>query len=200
MHGRVVSRPGELPTYWQILSDDDKRGYIELRRGLEPLSVRSDKDQLQVRFEVILTRIQLFALRHDEHDWKRCLVCGIAWLEGAVAMNMRQLALLIPKCKSSINTGFQTMGYGVVPMTSRHIARLVRLFPFLMENANKMRQWTLRAQRGHKPNRPPDAARPAGLPSKTFAGRIEDLLNPVEQPDQPVDWWEIDAGFQELPA
>jgi hypothetical protein len=192
----MTGRAGELPTYFQILSDDDKRGYLELRRGLEPLSVRSDKDQLQVRFEVILTRIQLFALRHDEHDWKRCLVCGIAWLDGAVAMNMRQLALLIPKCKSSINTGFQTMGYAVVPMTSRHIARLVRLFPFLMENANTMRQWTLRAHPGHKA-RSPDPARPAGLPSKTFSGRIEDLLNPVEQHDQPVDWWEIDSA---LPA
>jgi hypothetical protein len=28
----------------------------------------------------------MFAVRHDQNDWKRCLVCGIVWLNGVLAM------------------------------------------------------------------------------------------------------------------
>jgi hypothetical protein len=80
---------GDLPAYWSILSESDKQGYLELRRVIEPLTTRGDREQLHPRFRVILSRIYMFAVRHDQNDWKRSLVSGIVWLNGLLAMRAR---------------------------------------------------------------------------------------------------------------
>jgi hypothetical protein len=52
----------------------------------------------------ILTTVRNFVMWNETDDWKRALVCGICWLNADIAINTRQLRLLLSKCKSSINS------------------------------------------------------------------------------------------------
>jgi hypothetical protein len=65
--------------------------------------------------------------------------------EGAFAVSTRHRCKLIGKCKSSINAGFQAVGYTTTPMSAAHAASLVQVFPFMRSNCGEMRQWTIRA-------------------------------------------------------
>jgi hypothetical protein len=179
-----------LPAYWTILSDSDKRGYLELQRTLDPLTLRTDKDQLASRFQLILSTIHRFAIRQDDGDWRRCLVCGIAWIGGDIALNTRQLALLIRKCKSSINAGVEAVGYATVPTTSDNATLLIRFFPFLLRNCTEMRQWTIRAQPDRLDASPPERI------AKGAIDEIEDLILGSSQEFQLLDWRDVE---NELP-
>ena len=96
--------------------------------------------------EEMLSAIRVFAERGDENDWRRYLVCGICWLDNAIAINTRQLRLLLSKCKSSINGSLQKMGYitSTANMESRKI--LIPKIPLLKDNFNELRQWTIRCK------------------------------------------------------
>jgi hypothetical protein len=185
MSARKAIPTSNPPAYWTILSESDKRGYLGLQRTLDLLTLRTDKDQLASRFQLILSTIYHFAIRQDDGDWRRCLVCGIAWIGGYIALNTRQLALLIRKCKSSINAGVQAVGYATVPTTSDNATLLIRFFPFLMGNCTEMRQWTIRAQ----PERFDGPASESG--AKESMDEIEDLLG-CNQEFQLLDWRDIE--------
>jgi hypothetical protein len=133
-----------VPEYWTLLSDDDKKHYRQLRKLIDPLSLRTARDQLSTKFQVILNQIQHYSIRTNSDDWKRCVVCGIVWLDGALAISTRQLRKLIGKCKSSINAGLQSLGYSPAPMSSYHASQLLALLPFLHQNSSDFRQWTIR--------------------------------------------------------
>lgn len=132
------------PKYWAWLSDDDKAHYCQLRRLINPLSLRTARDQLSMRFQVIVNEIQRYSIQRNNDDWRRCLVCGIVWFDGALAISTRQLQKLIGKCKSSINAGFQSLGYFPSPMSSSYASQLVAFFPFMPQNTTDFRQWTIR--------------------------------------------------------
>lgn len=88
--------------------------------------------------------IQGYCIHRDEDDWKRCLVCGICWIQNSVAINTRQLGLLIDKCKSSINGSLQKMGYNTLQSREESSAYLVEAIPFLLNNYMELREWTVR--------------------------------------------------------
>jgi hypothetical protein len=148
MKTTINRKSSELPAYWTILGDEDKIKYHQLRKLLNPLSTRTSRSQLAVKFRVTIMKIQEYSIRNDADDWKRCLVCGVAWLDGSLALSTRQLCKLIGKCKSSINAGFQSIGYVMTPIASKHAAQLVQLFHCLAENATELRQWSIRSLNG----------------------------------------------------
>jgi hypothetical protein len=92
----------------------------------------------------MLEAIKAFAVRDDEDDWKRCIVCGVIWLPGSIAINTRQLRLLIDKCKSSINGSLQRMGYSSVTSRGDTSKQLIEFVPKLPGNFSELRQWTVR--------------------------------------------------------
>jgi hypothetical protein len=77
-------------------------------------------------------------------DWKRCLVCGLVWLDRTVAISVQQMRRVIGKCKSSINDGFQRLGYSSVVMSDETKLSLMHLIPFLAYHSDEIRQWTIR--------------------------------------------------------
>jgi hypothetical protein len=137
-------REQEGPNYLSLLTSDDKRGYESLREAIDPLAARTIRSLLGEKFQEIVGRIRDYAIRGDSNDWKRCLVCGVAWLDDSLAISTRQLCKLIGKCKSSINSGLQAIGYETVPLSPEHARSLVGVFPFMRDRVDEMRQWTIR--------------------------------------------------------
>jgi hypothetical protein len=135
-----------FPDYWTILSDDDKSKYDQLRKVLEVLTARTNRRQFPTKFQAIIHHIQQYSIHNDADDWKRCLICGFIWMNGVFAVSTRQLAMLLGKCKSFINIGFQSLGYSSIPISSLHASQLVSIFPFLTHTCNEVRQWTIRAR------------------------------------------------------
>jgi hypothetical protein len=140
-----------LPAYWELLDKADQMGYCELRKFIEPLTARASREKTAKQFRVILTEIRQYVVRNDGNDWKRSVICGIAWLADDIAISTRQLSKLIGKCKSSVNSGFQSLGYGTVPTNLEHAILLSKIFPFMMDNSIELRQWTVRAMSGDTP-------------------------------------------------
>ena len=135
------------PSHWDMLSAEDKQRYLELTEAINPLTFRTSKDRLTLKFNIILNMIYDFVMYRDEDQWKRSLICGVAWLNDALAICTAQFSKLINRCKSSVNIGFQSMGYHNTQATVELASELMKVFPFMMKNSNEMRQWTFRKKK-----------------------------------------------------
>lgn len=133
------------PQYWDIIQQDDKEKYFELQKSIEPLTIRSNREKIYKNYSIILKLIDNYINRGDKDDWKRALICGVLRIsDDCLAINTKQLAALICKCKSSINTGLLINGYKSVTICSEVAGVLVERFPFMKKNSNEIRQWTER--------------------------------------------------------
>jgi hypothetical protein len=164
-----------------LLNEADRVKYRQLQQLMETLTFRTNREQVAIKFQVILSQIKQFAIRCDGDDWRRCFVCGIVWLDGAVAVNTRQLSVLMSKCKSSINAGFRAIGFTNSVMSPSQALALIREFPFFAHNSNEIRQWTIREN-------PSCQLHPSCTGSMTFEVSIPDLHPPC-----------IDEYFATLP-
>jgi hypothetical protein len=136
---------GADPQYWELLSDDDKSAYNQLKRDFAMGSVRrGSRPNTSDTFDGMLEAIRLFAERDDGNNWRRFLVCGLCWMDNAIAINTRQLRLLISRCKSSINGSFQKLGYTASTSHSDSWKILFPHIPLLKDHFNDLRQWTIR--------------------------------------------------------
>jgi hypothetical protein len=144
MRGCAPALGLEMQDSLWLLTEDDRRAYEKLHHEMEQMAVRTPRKQLGTMFKDVIAKVHLFAIHNDGNDAIRCLVCGSVWLEDALGISTRRLTKLIGRCRSLINAGLQSFGYGTVPTTPEHIALLVKVFPFLRENVGEMRQWTIR--------------------------------------------------------
>ncbi|KAK8886737.1 hypothetical protein M9Y10_042205 [Tritrichomonas musculus] len=134
----------QLPGFYDLLSDSDREGYNQLRSALSSKNCRNRRNKRLETFSEMLNAIHKYAIRNDENDWKRCLVCGVLWLSNGIAINTRQMRLLIDKCKSSINGSLHRMGYSAVTCRGDTSNQIVEQIPMLKNNFPELRQWTVR--------------------------------------------------------
>jgi hypothetical protein len=139
-----VSRRTDAPQFLQLLGATDQFAYDELRTHLSSPACRNRRHQRLESFNEMLDAIKSFAIQGSDDDWKRCLVCGVIWLPGSIAINTRQLRLLIDKCKSSINGSLHRMGYSSVTSRGDTNRQLREWLPSLRGNFGELRQWTVR--------------------------------------------------------
>lgn len=139
-----AEEPLQLPGFYDLLSDSDKEGYNQLRTALSSKNCRNRRNKRLETFSEMLNAIHTYAIRNDDSDWKRCLVCGVLWLSNGIAINTRQMRLLIDKCKSSINGSLHRMGYSAVTCRGDTSNQIVELIPMLKNNFPELRQWTVR--------------------------------------------------------
>lgn len=143
MTEKVEEQP-QLPGFYDLLSENDKEGYNQLRSALSSKNCRNRRNKRLETFSEMLNAIHNYAIRNDDDDWKRCLVCGVLWLSNGIAINTRQMRLLIDKCKSSINGSLHRMGYSAVTCRGDTSNQIVELIPMLKNNFPELRQWTVR--------------------------------------------------------
>ena len=122
----------QLPNFWNLLSDVDKYSYQYLRTTMSAATCTKNQRNKRVEnFIETLEEVKKFCIRRDGDDWKRCLVCGVCWLQEGIAINTRQLKILIFKCKSSINGSLHKMGYAENLGRSEAANAIVMAIPFL---------------------------------------------------------------------
>ncbi|EAY06285.1 hypothetical protein TVAG_475190 [Trichomonas vaginalis G3] len=133
-----------VPMYINHLSEIDREAYMKLKNDINLAISTNGRTKFCSLFSEIINKIRKYVVQNDTNDDFRSLVCGIIWMGDTIAINTRQLMCAINKCKSSINSGFQAIGYSTVSMDPTSASNLVRHFPFMKDNLNETRQWTLR--------------------------------------------------------
>jgi hypothetical protein len=131
------------PRYFHLLEPEDQRAYLSMKQTLEGWHYNSLEYMVNA-----LAMIQRFCIRHDDaNQWKRCVVCGICWLGENVALNIRQLKLLMGRSKSGINSMFSKMGYDSSGNPAHGL--ILNYFPALCSVTfrSEERHWTIRTKR-----------------------------------------------------
>jgi hypothetical protein len=141
---RMSTNEDTKPQHWSLLHTDDQLAYMTLKVIVERLAIRTSRDRAAQNFRLLMTRLQEYIIRHDEDDWKRSLVCGIAWLGDTIAISTTQLRKLMGKCKSSVNNGFQSIGFIPAPMSADCAEQLTCAIPLMREDLRETRKWTVR--------------------------------------------------------
>jgi hypothetical protein len=150
------------PQYWDLLPDEDKAAYNRLKHEFSVGSLRrGPRSHSADTFDGMLEAIREFAERDDGNDWRRFLVCGVCWMDHAIAINTRQLRLLVSKCKSSINGSLQKMGYATNLSHGESWKALFPHIPILKDHFSELRQWTIRYANGVFRSPPPEGDAPA---------------------------------------
>lgn len=142
----------QVPKYWNILSDFDKYHYNCLRMALSSQYGKNQRNKRIENFTEMLEIIKKFCVRGDGDDWRRFLVCGYCCFPEGIAINTRQLKILILKCKSSINGSLHKMGFNPNFGRAEACNSLLNAIPYLRENLNELRQWTVRKLQPHIPS------------------------------------------------
>ena len=148
------------PMFFELLTMEDKQKYWEMRVILQNSEKRYKRNKRVESLQDALNAIKEFCMRGDDDDWRRCLVCGVCWMGNQeIAVNIRQLMLLVDKCKSSINGALAKMGYGTAPAKSAATMSLLQYIPYLKGNFVEQRQWTVRTKhhRSPSPSSPDDS-------------------------------------------
>ncbi|OHT03885.1 hypothetical protein TRFO_28787 [Tritrichomonas foetus] len=134
------------PLYWDLLSKSDQSAYLTLQNAFNSSAMKRNRGHRLETFGDILDTIRDFSEHKDVDDWRRFLVCGVCWMDNAIAINTRQLRLLISRCKSSINGSLQKLGYITNPSHSKSWNALFAQIPLLKDNFAEIRQWTIRVK------------------------------------------------------
>lgn len=117
-----------------MLNHSDRDAYNDLRLKLQS-KPRPLADNL--------AKIRTFCQKRDGEEWKRYLVCGVCWLiDGELAINFRNLRILVNASKSTLNNELKKSGYITVPQRS---CNLINQIPYLEKNATFLREWTIKS-------------------------------------------------------
>ena len=131
--------------HWTDLSDHDKRTYNELRVFFR----QQQKEHLKERKTTPFASEILCILNYIEQDTPgrddRCIVAGIGFAGPLICVNTQQLKNLVCRCKSSINSGFQQIGYDAIRTKSKAREAILAIIPELKKEPSCLRQWTVRA-------------------------------------------------------
>jgi hypothetical protein len=136
----AAARERQLPFYWERLTEEDQKHYLQLRTELSSPVFWNQRGRSAAQFKGVIGMIKSFIVRGNTSDVNRALVCGIHWVAGAVAVNIHQLQLLTSKCKSSVNGSLTHLGYETVPTREHPSSILTATFPWMKGNYSELRR------------------------------------------------------------
>lgn len=122
------------------LSQQDRDEYNRLRDsfGLQ------QQNRHSYTFQQEITKILMFVDRTSENREQRAIAAGLFYSGSYFCVNTQQLKKLICRCKSSINNGFQQLGYTTIKVKPRVSSCLKASLPSVASNPSLCRQWTVR--------------------------------------------------------
>lgn len=181
-----------IPKFFEQLSADDQAQYKELQERFSSKQCRNNRNQRVSVFSEILNLVRDFCERGNGNDSIRCLVCGYCTMPGGFAVNIRQLRILVDKCKSSINGSLQRMGATITPMRNEFSDMLQQKIPQLKATFTEMREWSVRQM---------TASTPQPMMPKweipIMAPPVKSVVMPTPPPAMPTDFDPyLSDGFQ----
>ena len=173
-----TNNSNNIPRFLDLLNSEDKEDYFLLKESLSNKGSRNRRGKRLEAFSDMLNKVKEYSLKGNENDWKRCMVCGVCWLDSGIAINTRQLRLLIDKCKSSINGSLHRMGYSPTSSGGDTSSSLIEKLPLLKGNFSELRQWTIRQLFVSTPQ-------PISIPNKPLYHTIP-FLSPAPSISEPL--------------
>ncbi|OHS96107.1 hypothetical protein TRFO_37748 [Tritrichomonas foetus] len=134
----------ENPEYFDLLDQDDQLQFNQFRALIASDKFRYKKCNSGKTIELILSMIKIFCMKDEKTDWKRCLVCGVMFFEGKVALNSKQLANVLLKCRTTLNSVLLKAGYTPLPKNEKNYRQLEERIPYLQNHKTRRREWTIR--------------------------------------------------------
>ena len=138
--------PHGIPEYIELLTIEDKELYEKLQKIVGSPNYRYNRNHRLDTLNDLFSEIRDYC-EHDDNEsekWKRYLICGICWFQDYIAINTKQLRLLISKSKSSINGALAKMGYQTVSLRGEQASLLLEKIPFLFGHYREFRKWSIR--------------------------------------------------------
>ena len=132
------------PLFWGRLPLEEKTEFIKLRNQLHSNQKQSAKDSRVITFQKELSTVLEFTERDDIYREERCILTGIAFAGSIICVNTRLLKSFLGRCKSSINSGFQQMGYVAIKTKTKARICVVTVLKSLTNDPTLLRQWTVR--------------------------------------------------------
>ncbi|OHS99603.1 hypothetical protein TRFO_33891 [Tritrichomonas foetus] len=133
-----------IPPNWKLLSPQDMKSYQELQSEFHKDVGKSRKGERLDTFLDKLNKIKMFIEKGDENDWKRSIVCGVFFLDSALAIQIQQLRMLLGRCKSSINGSLQALGYSAQSNIQSLEQKFLKMIPMQFRDASDLKKWTIR--------------------------------------------------------
>ena len=174
------------PLFFNILSKEDCSGYNSLRANIM-LQMKKDRGRNRLKtksFAESLDRIKFFCVKHDGNDWKRCLVCGICWLQNGIGVNNTTFSKLIDLCKANINFSFQKLGYSLFKDRDETYRIISQRFPPLKNNAAELKRWNVRIFSAETPQ---PSLPSFAVPSLMVFSTPINGCNTISSPQSPID-------------
>jgi hypothetical protein len=129
---------------WSELTDHDRQRYHELRLFFR----QQQKDFLRERraspFAGEIVAILSYIDRCPTGRDCRSIICGISCGGPLICVNTQQLKHLLGRCKSSINSCFQQIGYDVLRNRAKGRDAILAIIPAFRNDPGSIRQWTVR--------------------------------------------------------
>ena len=192
-----IAAASSFPNFFQLLTDYDKVQYGCLRVALGGPMNKNQRNKRVETFVDSLAAIKAFCIRGDYDDWKRCLVCGVSWLGEDIAINTRQLRLLIFKCKSSINGSLLKMGFNITVGRTETAQKIARQFPVIRDNTPELRQWTIRRRVEVEPEEEAEPVVCADASMEAVDGGVEGFEDDAQIDSSFQNYFEVNSVWQE---
>lgn len=126
------------------ISKEDIDEYTELVKTLStPTRAAKPNEQKVIGFANALSEIAAYIENSTRNKEVRAALAGICFAGPYICVNTKQLQKLMNRCKSSINTSLQHLGYLSVQAKVKTRQCLADILPNLAKESS-IRQWTLR--------------------------------------------------------
>lgn len=132
------------PVYWNALSQEDKIEFQRLRTLFHKNQKTSTKDRRLVSFSNELQTVLKYLEHSTSGRENRTILVGVCFAGPFICVNTRQLKNFLGRCKSSINGSLQQLGYVALKTKSKARTCVLSIIPSLANDANVLRQWTVR--------------------------------------------------------
>lgn len=135
---------------FKYLSSEDFENYLKLKEKFQEEVTNAKRGEKVDVFSRRLDLIRNYVQKGNDDDWKRSFACGIFFFENNIAISIKQLMLLLGKCKSSINGSLHQLGYIARPTSKETDENLVNNIPIFQKDRSELKKWTIRQK---KPSR-----------------------------------------------
>lgn len=135
----LFSSQSSHDTYLSLTTQDNE----EYNRLKESFNL-SQQNRHSYTFQQEINKILMFVDRSSKDREQRAIAAGLFYSGSYFCVNTQQLKKLICRCKSSINNGFQQLGYTTIKIKPRVSFCLKNSLPSVANNPVLSRQWTVR--------------------------------------------------------